>query len=291
MKILRNKKTVFLLVGIIICILLMAFTVGNRTSGFVSNVLGVVVVPIQNVMTGVGGWFSDIRTYFTDMNYLVSENQRLNSEMEELLLALNRLELLEAHNYQLTQLLEMDQRYPRFETVAADIISRDNNNWNTRFIINRGYTHGVEQNMVVVAQGALVGNVTAEAHNFSQVTPIIDDASAVSAAISRSGAIGFARGDIMLGSQGLLRFETDIDADILEGDELMTSALGTIFPPGIHIGIIVEITEPSPQGLIAIVQPLVSFDNLNAVLVITGVSEDMDYDDYEYSYAEITLGE
>ena len=273
MRILKNRKLSFLLAGTVICAFLIFFTIGDRGFGAFGNVFGVVIVPVQNTMSGIGNWFTDTRAYFSDINYLVSENQRLNSIMEELLLDLSRLELLEMHNYQLIQLLDMAQRYPRFETAAADIISRDNNNWNSRFVINRGYTQGVEQNMVVVAQGALVGTVTSSAHNFSQVTPIIDDISTVSAITTRSGAIGFVRGDIILGGQGRVRFEADPDADILEGDEILTSALGAIFPPSIQIGTIIEITDSTPQGIVATVEPVVNFDNLNAVLVITGVYE------------------
>ena len=275
MRLLQSRKIYFLLAGIVVCIFLISLTAGNRVPGAVTNALGVVIVPVQNVMADTGGWFGNIGAYFNNIDYLIAENQRLNAEIEELLLSLNRLELLEAHNYNLTQLLDMSQRYPRFKTTAADIISRDNNNWNSRFIINRGYNHGVEQNMVVVSRGGLVGKVTSGANSFSQVTPIVDDTSTVGAVTNRSGVTGFIRGDIMLGSRGLVRFETDAGTDIIEGDEIMTSTFGTIYPPGIPIGTIIEITESTTQGRVAIVQPTVNFDNLNSVLVITGdLSED-----------------
>ena len=250
----------------------MVFTATNRAPGFITNAMGFVIVPVQVAMSGTGNWFSNITHYFTGINSLIEENRRLTQEIEENLLNLSRLEVLETENYNLTQLLEMSRRYPQFTVVGADIISRDNNNWNSRFSINRGYSHGIEQNMVLIARGGLVGKINFSANNFSQVTPIIDDTSTVGAVTVRNGITGFIRGDLILGNQGLVRFETEAGADIIEGDEIITSTFGTVFPPGLQIGTIIYIEETGGHGMItAVVEPVADFRNLSAVLIITGV--------------------
>lgn len=273
MKIFKSRNNVILTVAVIICIVLIVLTSTDRTPSFITNSLASIIVPVQNAMSNTALWFSNLGYHAMGTGPLIEENTRLTSEIEELLLILNRLEALEEENYNLTNLLDMSLRYPRFITTGAHIIARDNNNWNSRFTINKGYNNGVTQNMILVARGGLVGKINYSASNFSRVTPIIDDTSTVGAVTTRSGTVGFIRGNLQLSNQGLVIFETDQGTDIIEGDEIMTSAFGTIFPPGIRIGTITEIPDTSGTSVIAVVQPIVDFSNLNSALVITSTSD------------------
>ena len=269
-----TKKRVVLAVLIFLSLGLTVLTASGRDGGIITNALSFIIVPAQNAVTTstnyIAGFFGNIG----DVNRLIRENERLSLEIEGLLLDLSRLELLESENLELTALLDMSQRYPRFDFIGASIISRNNNNWHTSFSVDRGRNHGVTQNMVAVAGGSLVGRVSVTSDLSSHITPIVDDTSTVGAITSR-GAFGFVRGDLTLSSDGLLRFELDAGADIIEGDEVLTSSYGTIYPPGIPIGTIVSINETvgATPGIVAFVEPLVDFRNLNNVLIITNEIE------------------
>lgn len=263
----ENKKRGFLTVCALIAVGLMALTATGRDGGIISNALGVVVVPTQRALTNSSQFVANFFTYIGDINRLIAENERLSVEVEGMLLELSRLSRLEADNLELTALLEMSQRYPQFEHIGAAIISRSNNNWHTSFTVDRGRNHGVAQNMVVTAHGGLVGRVVTTTDRSAHITPIIDDNSTVGA-ISSRGAFGFIRGDLTLGRQGLVRFELEAGSDIIEGDEVLTSSYGTIYPPGIAIGTIIEIIQSTPAGVVALVEPVADFQNLNNVLII-----------------------
>lgn len=270
MKFFFTKKRFLLIALIIVSMGLTLLTASGRDGGIVTNALSYLVVPIQSGITKstqfVSGFFGNI----SDVSGLMTENQKLQLQIEGMMLDLTRLDLLEAENLELTSLLDMSQRYPEFSFVGASIISRNNNNWHTSFSVDRGRNHGIEQNMVAVAQGSLVGRVSVTSDLSAHITPIIDDTSAVGAITAR-GAFGFIIGDLTLSSDGLVRFELDAGADIIEGDEVLTSSYGTIYPSGIPIGTIVSIFDSSATGIVAIVEPHVDFGNLNNVLIITNL--------------------
>lgn len=263
-----NQRFVLLIV-VFSCLGLMIFTV-NRNWRLLSTAAGVVIVPLQNAATGISNFAGGIGNFFTGIPALAEENLRLQREIEALNLEINRLRLQEAMNLDLLDLLNMEQRYPQFETIAADIIARDHNNWNTSFNINRGTNAGVDIDMAVLAHSGLAGRVSAVGSNFARVVPIVDDASTVGAVTFRTGDFGFVRGDLALSHQGLLRLEMGMGADIIEGDLVMTSTYGDIFPPGISIGIIIEVLPAPGGGMTGIVEPIVDFGNLNSVLIIYG---------------------
>lgn len=273
MRFFKSRGGIIFLVATVLCIVLIVYTATQRRNNPLSNALGYVIVPVQTALGNAFAWFGNMGYYFDQTGHLLSENQRLEQELEALLLIVGRLELLEANLYELNNLFQMAERYPRFEHIGAHVVSRDNNNWNSRFNIDRGSNHLVELNQVIVAHGGLVGRVSFVADSFATVTPIIDDTSSVGAIVNRNNVVGLARGDLLLSREGLLTFEVPLGTDIIVGDEISTSTFGTIFPPGIGIGTVVEILPPTAQEIIAIIEPHANFDQLNSVLVILNVLE------------------
>lgn len=273
MRFFRSRGGIILMIATLLCLVLIAFTATGRRNNPLANALGYVIVPVQTGLGNALAWVGNIGYHFNQTGYLLSENQRLQQELEELLLVVGRLELLEASIAELNQLFQMAERYPRFDYIGAHVVSRDNNNWNSRFNIDRGGNHGIELNKVIVAHGGLVGRVSFVADTFATVTPIIDDTSSVGAIVNRNNVVGLARGDLLFSREGLLTFEVPLGTDIIVGDEISTSTFGTIFPPGIGIGTVVEILPPTAQEIVAVIEPHANFEQLNSVLVILDVVE------------------
>ena len=127
----------------------------------------------------------------------------------------------------------------------------------------------------VMAGGGLVGIVTDVGAHYATVRSIIDDSSRVSSMAVQSGDTCIVAGDLTLYEEGRLRI-TNIqkDADVKEGDRIVTSNISSKFLPGILIGYASDITLDSNQltssGYLV---PVVSFRNLQEVLIITQVKE------------------
>ena len=270
----RRKKTIFLVTALS-CIALSIATLNFRRPTFFENIFMFIIAPAQSGVTSVGGWIEDRIDFVSNLHEIERTNQRLREENQRLLYDMVRLELLELENERLTTQLALRPRYVGVELMAAYVISADPNNWSATFLINRGRRDGVLENMAVVADGGLVGRVLTAYSTTSLVVPIIDDTSAVSAQIRRSGEFGFVRGDIRLWESGFIRMENiDADADVLENDEIITSALGEIYPHGLEIGQVREI-HMDPGGLTkhAIIQPVADFRQLSLVFVVTNSLE------------------
>ncbi|MDR2899308.1 MAG: rod shape-determining protein MreC [Clostridiales bacterium] len=265
----KHKRAVFILV-ILLCIAAAMITLNYKRPTFVENLVGYVVAPTQEVTTGIGDWFGEKIDFISNLNALEEENKALKSEIGQLKTEMGRLELLEKDNERLTAQLELRGRYPAFSTEGAYVSAIDSNNWSSSFEINKGTKDGIERNMVVLADGGLVGRVYKANLTSSQVIPIIDDGSSVGAQAKRTGELGFVKGDLTLSESGYCRMENiDINADILENDEIVTSLLGDVYPPGITIGFVREI-HLDPDGLTkqAIISPVADFKRLDTVLII-----------------------
>jgi rod shape-determining protein MreC len=77
------------------------------------------------------------------------------------------------------------------------------------------------------------------------------------------------------------------DAEIIEGDEIVTSNLSSIFPPGLKIGYVKEIhTDTNGLTKYATISPVVDFQHLENVLVITDSFVHSDYEQDIASAAE-----
>ena len=274
MEFLRKYKKIFITSLIAFCLVLFVITAVYQTEPtFFENTLSYVVVPVQRAAADVGSWFSRRVSFFANMNSLHYENQRLREENIMLQLEIDRLRLMEKDNIALSELLVIDQRYPDFPKTGARVIATDPGNWRSTFTVDRGAVHGIERNMVVLGPGGLVGRVTEVRSNNSKVVALLDDTSSIAVQSLRTGETGILKGDMLLMQNGLSRMEyIDINADIQEGDEIVTSHLSGIYPPGISVGFVTQIT-PDLNSITktAIIRPRVNFRQLEAVLIITEV--------------------
>ena len=133
----------------------------------------------------------------------------------------------------------------------------------------------VEENDVILADGGLVGHVSQVDPFSSQVLAIIDDRSSVGAQIVRTGDDGILKGDIELSNLGLCKMEIAGDSEVVKGDQVITSYLSDIYPPGIPIGIVEEVVS-GKNGLTqyAYVKPFVDFKHLQNVLILQNEQEE-----------------
>ena len=120
-----------------------------------------------------------------------------------------------------------------------------------------------------------MGIVTDTGANYATVRSIIDDSSRVSAMAMQSGDTCLVGGDLTLYKEGRLRISNiKKNADVKEGDRIVTSNISSAFLPGILIGYATDITVDSNQltssGYLI---PVAEFDSLQEVLIITQVKQ------------------
>ncbi|MGL4345889.1 MAG: rod shape-determining protein MreC [Cellulosilyticaceae bacterium] len=272
MKLSKDLKKKIVIIGVGVAISLASIVaIGNTFDiAVVSSVADVITYPFQKGITSLSQKIEGVSRYFENLDTLIVENEKLSRENEKLLYENAILGQYKDENDYLKSLLDIGQRYKDYPSVGANIIAKDPGNWYQRFTIDKGSTDGIRKNDVILAGGGLVGHVIEVTAFSATVEAIIDDRSAVSGKIVRTGDLGMLKGDIELIDQGICKMELDIASDVVKGDQIITSHLGDIYPPGIPIGIVEEVTT-GKNGLTqyAYIKPFIDFKHLSNVLVIT----------------------
>jgi rod shape-determining protein MreC len=272
-----------LLIITVVCIVLIIFSWDSREEiSPVEKSFAYVVVPVFNGVNVFGDWLSNQYEFLTNINDLEVMNQELTDEIDELKYENKILEQDSVELERLRELYELDQRYAQFPKIGAQVIGKDAGNWYNTFIINKGSDDGLAVNMVVLAGNGLAGHIIEVGPNYAKVQSIINDTSAVSAKIMRTSDLCVVEGDqTLVNEEAFCRIEyIQDDASIIKGDEILTSHLGKIYPPGILIGTVIEIEEdPHTMTKNAILEPVVDFQHLEEVLVITNVFESVDIEE------------
>ena len=273
---LERRRRIFLLTGIGICILAIILTI-NPTAG--TNVFGrglaYIVTPMQRGLNTGIAWVQGQFSVMANNRELLQSYQALQEQHSNLLIELYRLQLAGEENAMLSALLDINQRYGHLPTIGARVIGQNPNDWYHRFFLDRGTNDGITHNMAVLGDGGLVGVIRQAHSGRSQFASIVDSETSVAVMTRRTGDIGVTSGDIILMQQGLLRMDNiAATAQIMPGDEIVTSTHSVIFPPGILVGT-VESIHPNPDGHTrhAIIRPAANMHNIEIVSIVTKVAE------------------
>ena len=166
---------------------------------------------------------------FQSQKQLILEDRLINARILELE---QRISELEQQNQQFRQLLDYGETRQE-KTIAAPVIGRSRDRWWNRITLGKGERDGVKQGYIVMGIGGVVGKVTHTTPHTSKVLLISDTTSRVGAVLSRNRQLGYVRGKDS--STAVMKFFNQV-ADIKPGDEIATSNLSKLYPPGLPIG-------------------------------------------------------
>lgn len=257
--------------GVLLLVLITIFSSWKKLNAtLLESAVGVVVTPFQDLTTGIYNWVDDTVTSARNKTNLKEENDQLKAQVAELLDENRRLSMYEEENEKLSALLKIAQKYADYESVGANIIAKGIGVWYDDFTIDKGTKNNVSANMVLIAPEGLVGKVVESGRVSSQAQSILDSRSSVPAMSVRTGDLGVVKGNYTLLQDGLCSMEyIDAEAEIMVGDEIVTSHLSDIYPAGLAIGKVIDI-ETDTGGLTkyAVIEPYVDLKHLDTILVI-----------------------
>lgn len=262
------KITVMIAV-IIIGVLLLMF---NSGISVLKNISGVIVIPIESVASnacrGVGNFFSSFGNKLSMQKSLDEAQTQLAQQETVQALA----QEAQSENQRLRDLLGEQAKYPNMKFIYAEVILRSTDNFSVTYTLNKGTADGIQMDMPVVAVGGLAGRIIQVDEHWCIMMAIIDSRSAVPALAEVSRDIGVVKGisdsGDVTGSCSMTELPTN--ALLRPGDTIITSGMGGVFPKGINIGKIVEVSEGTQQlNAYAQLAPGVDFDHLENVLVIS----------------------
>ncbi len=267
----KNKYKLILAAVTVVLVLVMAFSsVSRGKTGIIAEGVGVVLSPFQKAFTAVSDGVSEFFDFVKSAKTYKQQNTDLKKQIAELEQELRKSDTMSAENERLRTMLELKEKNTQYNYIAADVISSDVTNWSKTFTINKGLADGISKNMAVVSPYGLVGYTYEVGRNSSKIVTILDAGVSVGASINRVNVYSLVEGDISLQSKGQLKMlYISKDSNVEEGDYVMTSGNGGIYPQGLFIGKIVNLSEDtSGMSQQAIIEPGVDFDNLSEVFVI-----------------------
>lgn len=269
--VLPTKYILMIMTGVCVVAMLLSFTL-NISGGPLNTVAGYVFIPMQRGINTVGLWMSDKADNLKQLSDVMKENEELKQQVDKLTTELNTIHLEQYELENLRELLELDQKYPSYEKVAANVIGKTGGNWFSSFTIDKGADDGIEVDMNVIAGSGLVGIVTDVGPNYAKVTSIINDMNKVGGMVSTTSDNLIVSGNLQNMNENMVIDFTNLsdkDDEVQVGDPVVTSYISDQYQQGILIGYISTLEKDSnnltKSGTIT---PAVDFEHIEDVLVI-----------------------
>lgn len=178
----------------------------------------------------------DLEGYFG----LRSENEELREALARRSLELSELRWTRVENLRLREALGFRERLP-VQVVAAEVVASSGELVPRSLVINKGSNEGVRPNLPVVTPDGLVGK-TAETDRHASLVLTLRHPDFRASALALTGSEAEA-GIAAASPAGELELIIPLRSTARTGDLVVTSGIGPVFPRGIPIGIISEITR------------------------------------------------
>jgi len=285
--VLKRKKDKFQLPSKYLLFILTVVCVGMMVLSFTTNLLAVplnyissfLIVPFENGLTSVGTYALEKTEQLQELSSVLEENEKLKNQISELTIENTQLQQEKYELTKLRELYELDAEYEEYTKIGARIISRDASNWYSSFVIDKGTEDGIQVNCNVIAGSGLVGRVTEAGPNHAKVVSIISDGINTSGMVLASGDNLIVTGNLETMEDGKIEYSQLIDSrnKVTVGDKVVTSNISDQYLPGLLIGYISSIsTDSNNLTKSGYFTPVVDFEHLNEVLVITELKQQID---------------
>lgn len=268
----KKKKTskqlkLYLLFGSILTfiLILIVSTVGRQELNAPQRLGLDLIGKGQYVVTTIADGIHGVWSNYIALLDVRDENEKLTTELEKYKAMNIKHREAVATNVRLSKLLQMKETLPP-PTLTAQIIGRDPSLWFRTIIIDRGSSEGVEKGMPVVTVEGVVGQILESSPNYAKVLLANDPNSAIDVLVQKNRVQGILKGN---GGNGFNLLYVLKNADVEKGDIIVTSGLGDIFPKGLPVGTVSQVTK-SKRGMFQKIdiEPAVDFSQLEFLLII-----------------------
>jgi len=239
------------------------------------SVLALAVYPLQSLATVPAALADRVSGYFASQSQLREENAALRAKLLAASQAAQRYEAAQAETGQLRRLVGAAERLP-LKATAAEILYNGRDPYSRKIVIDKGSRSGVRAGSPVVDENGVVGQVTRAHVLSSEVTLLTDKQQAIPVQVVRNGlrAVAFGAGSI-----GMLELRfVAANAEIQNGDKLVTSGIDGTYPPGLPVATVARIERDAAYAFARIVcQPAAGVENGGYVLVLDGEAKRLPY--------------
>ena len=264
---LRNYKTVIFVVALLaIALILLFYNLKHETgTGFVKKIVLEAAAPVHKILILSVKSVSDAWLRYIFLVGLEQDNRDLKKKINELKAELILYQEGYLESQRLKKLLSLRDNY-YYNFISASVIGREPAALSRTIMINKGSTHGLKMGMPVIAPPGLVGRLTDVSWHASKVLLFIDESSNIDVILQRTRTQGIIRG---AGSRGCILKYISKTQDVKEGEVVVSSGIGGVFPKGLLVGVISRVDRQDAGLFLKInITPFVDFSKLEEVLVL-----------------------
>ena len=220
--------------------------------------------PLQSVVTRTGSVISTLKNDYLALWNLREDNKRLQGLVDKYLAQLGEYRDGVSTYLYLENLLDFKKRL-QFETLSARVVGREPAYWYQTIVVDRGRKDDVLEGMIALDPRGVVGQVIHAGEHYSKILLANAPSSAIDAMIQKNRTRGILKG---AGEKGFELHYVLKNADVKEGDQIVTAGIGGIFPAGIPLGEVAKIYKRRRGMFQEIeVRPHVDFQKLEFVLI------------------------
>lgn len=244
----------------------------------VRQVVGTVLYPVQMVAVMPRDALGRMSDYFASTTALERENALLKKEQTLNAVTLQQTRQLQAENTHLRHMMEARDRLS-VKSVLGEIIYDARDPFSRKIILDKGSKHGVALSQPVIDDKGVVGQVTRVFPLTSEVTLLTDKNHAIPVQIVRSGLRSVAYGR---GESSYLDMHMTSNADIKNGDLLVTSGIDGVYPPGLAVAKVVQVESKATTPFENILcTPLAGVEHNRQLLILLVETDNLTRPDTE----------
>jgi rod shape-determining protein MreC len=240
-----------------------------------NNAVSMVMTPMKSATSLLVQKAETLYNYIFSYELLQAENDQLRVELAQQNQDIRDSQTYKEENEHLRSLLDIQDKHTDYTFEVADVVSWDSGGYGSVMTISKGASAGLEAGMcAITADGQVVGLITETGTNWAAVTTILDTTSEIGAYIFGSGYTCIAQGNFELMGQGLLRASyISSSATIRNGDQLLSSGDGDIYPPGLVLGTVTDVgNDEINVAKYAVIAPTVDIQSVEQVYIIKSYS-------------------
>lgn len=239
----------------------MFFLLGKVNSPMVDKIdkaMISVTGPVMSVIEFPARIIHRIYTYFYDISHIYADNKILRAENHQLMVLQNKVRTLEVEN----QLLERLLNYvPPLEAsfISAKIIAESGDNFTHMILVYIG-DENVKRGQIVLGDESVIGRIDSVSGHYAKVILVTDINSKIPVVVERTRVRGILSGNNTAFPQMIF---VRSNADVQEGDVIVTSGVGGMFPAGLPIGFV-----SSNKGGVISVETMADISRIEYVRIV-----------------------
>jgi rod shape-determining protein MreC len=228
--------------------------------------LALAAFPIQRAALAPFEIGERVAGYFSTQTRLVAENERLRAKALEYSQDAQRFQAAQAEAAELRRIIDAGERL-ELKAIPAEVLYASRDPYAHKIFIDRGQVQGVRAGSPVTDEAGVIGQVTRVHPLVSEVTLLTNPDQSVPVQVVRNGLRAIAFGG---GASGMLELRfTALNAEVQNGDQLVTSGIDGTYPAGLPVATVVHIERDADHTFQRVLcRPAAGVDRGRYVMVV-----------------------